>query len=501
MRSFRGFPIDYLNTNRRLLCSVAGLAIAVLAVLFSPRSDLTALIAFAGIFFALLTHETRQGAIVTPLPAVCWLAYTFGGTLPAVLTSTAVIATGLLCHWKTAPVRNLFLSHLPASALIILVSGSLGLNTRVWLLIPAGMIVQTTAGALLAGWKPARAVTTAVNWLINGMAAFVLFFFVNSDGLPGGFLVVGVMLIFAIQAARNGSRIIRYSGRIGILSIQNRLMNCFYSKESTESIFFHDGNHVWTMQGKPAPGIPSPGTIREKGDKRWTVFPVKDSAFITSGSVSDDINSLSGRDKRETLLLLESIWRASFSKRRLENAFLGAAGMLVRIADKKDSDTHRHSIRVSQTAVRLGRIMGLPEPELFQLKIGAMLHDIGKLTIPGSLIMKKGLLTEAERKIIETHPIAGARLLSPMERYGNAASVVLQHHERIDGTGYPGKLKGRNINLHARIVAVADTFDAIISPRAYHLGKPSHIALREIRKCRGTGFDSAVVDALEEMLR
>ncbi len=180
---------------------------------------------------------------------------------------------------------------------------------------------------------------------------------------------------------------------------------------------------------------------------------------------------------------------------------MGAAGMLVRIADRKDSDTHSHSIRVSQTAVKLGRILGLSEEELFQLKVGALLHDIGKLTIPGSLIMKKGLLTEAERREIETHPIAGARLLEPMERYDLASSVVLQHHERVDGTGYPNGLSRGQISLQARIVAVADTFDAITSPRAYHLGKPSHIALREIRKYSGTHFDTAVVRALEEMLR
>lgn len=501
IHSCRGFPIDYLKSNHPLLCSAAGLPAAVLAAFLSPQADITALIAFAGVAFAFLTHETRQGGIVTPLPAVCWLAFTFGGAVPAVLTSLAVILTGLLCHWKTLPVRNLFLSHLPALALIIIASDSFGLSSSVWLLIPAGVVVQTAAGSVLAGWKPERAVTTAVNWLINGMAAFTLYFFVISDGFTGGMLVVGVMLVFALHAAQNGSKLIRYSGRIGILSVQNRLMSFLYSNKSTDSIFFHDGAHVWTMQGKPAPGIPTPDSIRGGKEKRWTVFPVGDSAFITSGTVSDDLNSLNERDKEETLQLFEVIWKASFSKRRLEIAFLGAAGMLVRIADKKDSDTHRHSIRVSQTAAKLGRIMGLSESELFQLRIGAMLHDIGKLTIPGSLIMKKGLLTEAERKIIETHPRAGARLLEPMERYDSASSVVLQHHERVDGTGYPKKLKGKNISLHARIVAVADTFDAIISPRAYHLGKPSHIALREIKKYRGTRYDAAVVDALEEMLR
>lgn len=472
-----------------------------LAMFFSTRADLTGLVALTGLVFSFLTRETRQGGILTPLPAVCWLAWAFGGTLPAALTAGGAIAAGLICHWRTLPVRRLFLSHIPSSALVILAAGIPGTSFGVLLLIPAGLAVQSAASTFLDGWKPSRGLTAAVNWFINALAAGTVFFFVREDGLAGGIAVVAVLALFTLHTARSGSRLVHYSGRIGILSVQNRLMSYLYGEEIPDSIFFHDGRRTWTMQGKPAPGIPSPEDIG-KGDRgEWTVFPVGDSAFITSGNASRDLESLAELDRGETLRMLEAVWRSSFSKRRLENAFLGAAGILVAMADKKDSDTHRHSIRVSQTAVKLGRILGLPESDLFQLKIGAILHDIGKLTIPGNLIMKKGLLTEAERRIIEAHPRAGARLLEPMERYGNASLVVLQHHERVDGTGYPGKLAGREISLHARIVSVADTFDAIISPRAYHLGKPSHIALMEIKKYRGTRFDSAVVDALEAMLK
>lgn len=451
--------------------------------------------------FAFLARETKRGGTITPVPALCWLVFTFGGVSAAVLAATATMLTGFLCHRRSPLVRNLFLSHVPASALVILCANRFGLDSGVWVIIPAGMAVQTLAGILLSGWNPSRELITATNWLLNGIAAFTVFFFVSMDGFLGGFVVVGVMVIFALYAARTGNTLILYSGRIGILSVQNRLMSYLFRREAPGSLFFHDGLRAWTIQGKPAPGIPSPKVISAEKAGKWTVFPLDSSAFITSGSATDDLNSLPDRDRLETLKLLEGIWRSSFSKRRLENAFLGVAGMLVRITDKKDSDTHRHSIRVSQTAVKLGKILRLPEQDLFQLKIGAILHDIGKLTIPGSLIMKKGLLTEEERKIIENHPLSGTRLLEPMEKYGGASSVIIQHHERIDGTGYPGKLRGREISLHARIVAVADTFDAIISPRVYHLGKPSHIALREIKKHRGTRFDSVVVDALEEMLR
>lgn len=476
----------------------AGVIPAAAAAALSPDWAITALVAFSGILFALLTRETRQGAVVTPLPGVCWLAVTFGGTLPAALTASGVLLCGLLFHWRNEPVRKLFLSLVVPSVMIIVA----GRSAAPWILLPAGMALQTAALALMgsSGWR--RIPVAGANWIANAIAAGTVLFFVEKDGFAGGFVVVAVMALFSLQAAVTGSRLVHYSGRIGVLSIENRLLGHFYGKETQGTLFFHDGSRIWTMEGRPAPGIPSPGNMKALAAKDLSVFPSGGkSAFIATGRAREDINALPARERGETLRFLEAVWRSAFARRRLENAFLGAAGTLVKMADKKDSDTHRHSIRVSQTAVKLGRILGLSEPELFQLKIGAILHDIGKLAIPGSLVMKKGLLTQEERKIIETHPRAGAKLLEPMERYGRASAVVLQHHERIDGTGYPSGLVGNEICLQARIVAVADTFDAIISPRSYHLGKPSHIALREIRKYRGTRYDAVVVDALEEMLR
>lgn len=480
------------------LSIAAGVIPAAAAAALSPDWSMTALVAFSGILFALLTRETRQGAVVTPLPGVCWLAVSFGGTLPAALTASGVLLSGLLFHWRNEPVRKLFLSLIVPSAMII----AAGRSASPWILLPAGIALQTAALSLMgaSGWR--RTPVAAANWIANAIAAGTVLFFVEKDGFAGGFVVVAVMALFSLQAAITGSRLVHYSGRIGVLSIENRLLGHFYGKEAQGTLFFHDGSRVWTMEGRPAPGIPSPGNPKALASRDLSVFSTGgSSAFIAAGMAREDLDSLPSRERKETLRFLEAVWRSAFARRRLENAFLGAAGTLVKMADKKDSDTHRHSIRVSQTAVKLGRILGLSEPELFQLKIGAILHDIGKLAIPGSLVMKKGLLTQEERRIIETHPRAGAKLLEPMERYGRASAVVLQHHERIDGTGYPAGLAGNEICLQARIVAVADTFDAIISPRSYHLGKPSHIALREIRKYRGTRYDAVVVDALEEMLR
>jgi len=483
---------------------LAGFAFASAAAVVSENTVVTALLALAGIVFSLLTHETRQGGTVTPVPALCWAAFVYGGTIPAILTVCGAILAGLMFHWRTVSLRNLFLSYIPPTAMIITVGALLSpASVYAVLLIPGGIILQSVSRGMLEGWNLNTLSVTSMNWIINAVTACAVIFFIAEDGYAGGLMVISVMAIFMSHTARTGNRLLFSSGRIGILSLQNRIISFLYREDNPYPLYFYDGRTVWTMQGKPFSGIKMPPAekIIKGNAEGWSAFPVGTSALIAADSAAEEIRALPAKQLRETLLLVESIWRASFSKRRLENAFLGAAGILVRIADRKDSDTHRHSIRVSQTAVRLGKIMGLQEDELFQLKIGAMLHDIGKLTVPGSLIMKKGLLTEEERLVIESHPRTGAKLLEPMERYGGASLIVQQHHERIDGTGYPDGLRGREISLHARIVAVADTFDAIISPRAYHLGKPAHIALREIMRFRGTCFDAAVVDALKVMLK
>lgn len=490
----------FSDRGRKLIMAVGGFLPAILAVILSDRPSLSGLAALSGLFFAFFTMETRMEGIITPLPAISWLACAFGGPLSGLLTTAASVVTGLVHMGGSRPVRDLYTSLIPASAMIIVHSWLFGMDSNSWLLIPAGFLVQSAAARVISARTAPRLAVTGVNWLINGMAAFTVLYFVALDGFPGALVVFGVMAIFVLHSVRTGAELARYSGRIGVLSVQNRLMSHLYGDEHDGMLFFDDGTMTWTMLCKPAREIPYPDSAEKDPDGQWTVFRTGRSAFIADRKVSSDLLSLQPAERTETLMLLEKAWRAAFAKKRLENAFLGAAGMLVRIADKKDSDTHRHSLRVADTAVRLGMIIGLSESELFQLRIGAMLHDIGKLTIPENLIMKKGLLTEEERAVLETHPRAGARLLEPMERYAGASSVVMQHHERIDGSGYPLGLRGRQISLNARIVAVADTFDAIVSPRAYHLGKPPHIALREIRKLTGTWYDPAVVDALEIML-
>ncbi|MEA3265387.1 MAG: HD domain-containing phosphohydrolase, partial [Candidatus Fermentibacteria bacterium] len=407
-------------------------------------------------------------------------------------------------NWEAERVRFLFFSYLPVTVIFAV---AIPFGTKAgWsslLLIPAGILVQSLLLAAMRRISLHSFAMVFTTWMINAIFAYIIRFFFLESGLIGGALVLALILIAMFYEFRSGSRLNRSANRIKTLSLQNKLVSSLYSEDSSLQLFLIDGFHVWTMQGKPAaiivPEAPSQIYRMEKKGE-WHVVSTEKSTFIAQGEAATELRSINMADLKETLNLLENVWRSSFSKRRLENAFLGAASMFVKLADRKDSDTHHHSIRVSQMAAKLAGVLGLSRSEILQLRIGALLHDIGKLAVPGNLVMKKGLLTRSERTVIETHPEAGIKLLGAIQRYGNASSIVLQHHEHIDGTGYPRGIANSSISLFARIVAVADVFDAITSPRAYHPGVSDQSALAEIMQYRGTYFDANVVDALEELL-
>lgn len=491
---------------------IFALLLSVGAVLNSSSASVSAVIAAAGIASSFLLLEMKRSGPVSLLPVICWLAFSFGGTIPGILTSLASLATGLSYHWKSEPARLLLLSCIPVSILFAVTVPSIKVSSILsFSLIPAGILIQTLFFMINRKKLLFPLRITSLKWLIFGIIALIARYFLIENDFAGGFVVFGVMLMSLNYAIRTGSSLARYTSRINTLSLQNRLVSSLYSNEDNFQLYLREGNLIWTMQGKPINiEIEIEIEIEKENENanlytlekcgKWYTVSTEKSIFIAGKSVACELRSLDSADLRETLELLETVWNASFSKRRLENAFIGAAGMFVKLADKKDSDTHHHSIRVSQMSIKLAKLLGLPENEMFQLRVGSLLHDIGKLGLPGSLIMKKGLLTESERTVVETHPGEGSKLLGPILKYSNASSIVLQHHEHIDGSGYPQGISGSSISLNARIVAVADVFDAITSPRAYHLGKPSHIALREIKKYRGTHFDASVVDALEVLL-
>jgi HD-GYP domain-containing protein (c-di-GMP phosphodiesterase class II) len=163
--------------------------------------------------------------------------------------------------------------------------------------------------------------------------------------------------------------------------------------------------------------------------------------------------------------------------------------------ETRDTDTHGHSERVVSFSLRLGRELNLSEDELRSLEFGALLHDIGKIGIPDLILRKPAALTDEEWLTMRRHPVHGQQILRGIEFLEGAARVVGEHHEKWDGTGYPLGLRGEEIDLNARIFAVADAFDAMISTRVYRAGKPYTAVAEELQRNAGRQFDPAVVAA------
>jgi len=168
---------------------------------------------------------------------------------------------------------------------------------------------------------------------------------------------------------------------------------------------------------------------------------------------------------------------------------------LARTLEARDIETRGHSDRVVAYSMKLGKKMGLNSIELIALEQGALLHDIGKVGVPDAVLLKPGSLTTDEWVRMRAHVGHGLRIIDGVEFLAGARFVVGQHHEKYDGTGYPHKLRGDAIHIHARIFAVADAYDAIRSDRPYRAGQPHEVACEEICANSGTHFDPRVVNA------
>ena len=185
---------------------------------------------------------------------------------------------------------------------------------------------------------------------------------------------------------------------------------------------------------------------------------------------------------------------------KLEKAYLESIETLRYTVEAKDTYTRGHSDRVSAYSVLLGEKLGLFEKELNDLKIGGLFHDIGKIGVPDSILLKDSKLTDDEYSEIKNHPAIGAHILSNATIFSDIIPIVKHHHERFDGFGYPGKLKGEEIPYLARITAVADAFDAMTSKRTYRNSLSLDIVKAELEKCKGTQFDPECADAFLDIL-
>jgi response regulator RpfG family c-di-GMP phosphodiesterase len=183
----------------------------------------------------------------------------------------------------------------------------------------------------------------------------------------------------------------------------------------------------------------------------------------------------------------------------VEESYRSTLKALAQALETRDTETHGHSERVVTFSLRLGRELGLDKEMLNSLEFGSLLHDIGKIGVPDAILRKPAKLTEEEWAKMRMHPMYGQNILRDLPFLEGAAKVVGQHHEKWDGSGYPLGLKGEDIDLNARIFAVADAFDAMISDRVYRVGRPYKDASDELDRCAGSHFDPNVVEAFHRV--
>ncbi|MGB3960409.1 MAG: HD-GYP domain-containing protein, partial [bacterium] len=204
------------------------------------------------------------------------------------------------------------------------------------------------------------------------------------------------------------------------------------------------------------------------------------------------------------LLLVIPLALARFSFQQytnMRNLYIQTIKAIVAAVDAKDSYTRGHSDRVREMSVAIARELKLPEGEQEVIEYMALLHDTGKIGVSEAILNKPGRLTEEEYQVIKDHPVIGARIVSEVDFFKKASTIVRHHHEWYNGEGYPDGLQGEEISLGARIIAVADAFDAMTSERPYRRARSVEEALAELKANVGKQFDPRVVEAFVRLMQ
>jgi putative two-component system response regulator len=178
----------------------------------------------------------------------------------------------------------------------------------------------------------------------------------------------------------------------------------------------------------------------------------------------------------------------------------GAVDTLITMLQLHERDSRGHAVRVARLAVAIGEELGLDDESIDVLERGALLHDIGKLDMPSSILSKPAPLDDQEWEVMRMHPQVGYDLLKKQSRFAAAAEIVLSHHEAWDGSGYPRQLQGETIPLAARVLSVADAYDSMTQPHTQRPAMPPSLAIQEIERCRGRQFDPDCAEALGPVL-
>lgn len=203
------------------------------------------------------------------------------------------------------------------------------------------------------------------------------------------------------------------------------------------------------------------------------------------------------------LIMIPPLMMADYGLRKyysLHKETYETLNVLANIIDERDKYTAAHSLRVAQYAREISTSLGLPQSLINEIETAGLVHDLGKIGVEDRILRKEGKLTEEEYAEIKKHPEIAYRLLVTLKPYKEGAKYVLYHHERVDGKGYPRGLSGKSIPLGARILAVADSFDAMTSNRPYRSALTKNSAAKELKKHSGTQFDPDVVETFIKIL-
>jgi len=199
--------------------------------------------------------------------------------------------------------------------------------------------------------------------------------------------------------------------------------------------------------------------------------------------------------------LIESREELKRSHAELKSALEGTIAVISMAVEVRDPYTAGHQRRVAGLACAIAREMGLDEEQIESIHMGATIHDIGKIYLPAEILTKPTMLSTMERQLVETHPQVGYDILKGVTLPWQTAEIAHQHHERMDGSGYPQGLKGEEICMEARVVAVADVVEAMTTHRPYREGLGIDLALKQIEENRGSLFDPVVADACLKLFR
>lgn len=227
-------------------------------------------------------------------------------------------------------------------------------------------------------------------------------------------------------------------------------------------------------------------------ERRWfllTITPVEGDSQVRATVSHEDLTLLKRAQE-------EAVRQGA----ELAAAYQGIVDAIALFVEKRDPYTAGHQHQVARIADGIGRILDLDEDRRRGLLLGAIIHDIGKIAVPAEILVKPGRLSDPELQIIRFHPAVGADIVAGVNFPWPLADMVRHHHERLDGTGYPDGLAGDAICLEARIIAVADVYDAIVSHRPYRPARDPALALEELTRGGGAAYDQTVVRALRQWL-